>query len=148
MVPREETCACSGNFGSYWSGFDVRCHAGREFVKRTSNPKLHWNQYFASGPLILTFANVPAEKGCECRNRTTSPRQNRGMATTEDRAKLAQTIREARHAHQTLPAAIRRQGSAAVLCHPRRRSTFRLRHSRLRRQGRPARDVRGAVRQR
>src|ERR1700744_6426129 len=27
---------------------------------------------FASGPLIPAFAKVPAEKGCECWNRTTS----------------------------------------------------------------------------
>jgi len=26
----------------------------------------------SSGPLILTFAKVPAEKGCECWNRATS----------------------------------------------------------------------------
>src|SRR5262245_8842281 len=34
---------------------------------RTSNPKLHQNQLFACGPLILTFARVPAETGCEFR---------------------------------------------------------------------------------
>jgi hypothetical protein len=31
-----------------------------------SNPKLHYKHIFASGPLILTFANMPAETGCEC----------------------------------------------------------------------------------
>src|SRR6516165_5947843 len=36
-----------------------------------SNPKLHQKPIFASGPLIPTFAKVPAEKGCECWNRTT-----------------------------------------------------------------------------
>jgi hypothetical protein len=29
-----------------WSGFDVRYPLGRTLAKRTSNPKLHWNQYF------------------------------------------------------------------------------------------------------
>jgi hypothetical protein len=31
-----------------------------------SNPKLHQELIFARGPLILTFAKVPAEQGCEC----------------------------------------------------------------------------------
>jgi len=31
-----------------------------------SNPKLHWNPKFARGPLILTFAKVPAAMGSEC----------------------------------------------------------------------------------
>jgi hypothetical protein len=49
-----------------WSGFDIRYPPGREFVKRMSNPKLLQELEFASGPLIPTFAKVPAEKGCEC----------------------------------------------------------------------------------
>src|SRR5690242_9196806 len=49
-----------------WSGFDIRYSPGREFAKRMSNPKLHQNLIFASGPLILTFAKVPAATGCEC----------------------------------------------------------------------------------
>jgi hypothetical protein len=31
-----------------------------------SNPKLHENLIVASGPLILTFAKVSPEMGCEC----------------------------------------------------------------------------------
>jgi hypothetical protein len=46
-----------------WSGFDVRYPANRIEAKRTSNPKLHWNQCFASGPLIPTFANVFHREG-------------------------------------------------------------------------------------
>jgi hypothetical protein len=34
--------------------------------KLIKNPKLHQNLYFASGLLILTFAKIAAEKGCEC----------------------------------------------------------------------------------
>jgi hypothetical protein len=48
-----------------WSGFDVRDPTGHELAKRTSNPKPHWNQYFASGPLIPTFVKEPAEVGYE-----------------------------------------------------------------------------------
>jgi hypothetical protein len=48
------------------SGFDIRYPPGREFVKRMSNLKLHYELEFASGPLILTFAKASAEKGCEC----------------------------------------------------------------------------------
>ena len=64
-----------------WSGFDVRCPGGRDLAKRTSNPKRHWNQYFASGPLIPTFAKVSAATGRECWNRTT------GLAFVEFLAK-------------------------------------------------------------
>ena len=56
---------------AWWSGFDIRYPLRRESAKRMSNPKLHQNLIFASGPLILTFAKVAAEKGCECWNRTT-----------------------------------------------------------------------------
>jgi hypothetical protein len=35
-----------------------------------SNPKLHWRFSFAGGPVLLTFANMPAEKGCEWWKRT------------------------------------------------------------------------------
>jgi len=38
-----------------WSGFDIRYPPGREFVKRMSNPKLHQELEFASGPLILNI---------------------------------------------------------------------------------------------
>jgi hypothetical protein len=31
-----------------------------------SNPKLHQNLIFSSGPLILTFAKLDAATGCEC----------------------------------------------------------------------------------
>jgi hypothetical protein len=34
----------------------------RESLMRMSNPKLHSNHGFASGPLMLTFATVTAEK--------------------------------------------------------------------------------------
>jgi hypothetical protein len=37
-----------------------------------SNPKLHYKSKFGSGPLIPTFAKVPAATGCECWNRTTT----------------------------------------------------------------------------
>src|SRR6478609_8064867 len=61
------------------SGFDVRYPGSRILEKRTSNPKLHWNQSFASGPLIPTFANVSATMGCERWNRTTSVRRETAM---------------------------------------------------------------------
>ena len=67
--------------GHQWSGFDVRYLGGRDLAERTSNPKLHWNQYFASGPLIPTFAKVLAATGRECWNRTT------GLAFVEFLAK-------------------------------------------------------------
>jgi hypothetical protein len=50
----------------WWSGFDVRRPASRELMRRTSNPKLHHNFMMASGPSILTFANMPAPTGGEC----------------------------------------------------------------------------------
>ena len=53
-----------------WSGFDIRNVPCREFVVRMSNPKLHCNIYLLV-VLLLTFANVPAEKGGECQKRTT-----------------------------------------------------------------------------
>jgi hypothetical protein len=43
-----------------WSGFDLRHRPGRKLAKRMSNPELHLNLLFASGPSFLTFANVPA----------------------------------------------------------------------------------------
>jgi hypothetical protein len=49
-----------------WSGLDIRYTSSRKLTKRMSNPKHHSNLEFASGPMILTFAKVPAEKGCEC----------------------------------------------------------------------------------
>jgi hypothetical protein len=49
-----------------WSGFDIRDPPSRKLATRMSNPKLHWNPIFASGPLILTFARVPAAMGGEC----------------------------------------------------------------------------------
>jgi hypothetical protein len=52
--------------GTQWSGFDILYPVSRELAKRMSNPKLHWKPIFATGPLILTFAREPAEKGCEC----------------------------------------------------------------------------------
>src|SRR5690606_19387774 len=50
-----------------WSGFDIRDLASRGFAKRMSNPKLHWNPIFPGGPLILTFAKVPAERSASVR---------------------------------------------------------------------------------
>jgi hypothetical protein len=54
--------------GAENSGVDLvfATRLARGFVKRMSNPKLHQQPRFASGPLILTFAKVPAEVGCEC----------------------------------------------------------------------------------
>src|SRR5690348_15082497 len=58
---------------AHWrSGFDIRCPPGGKDCERMSNPKLHQNAIFCSGPLIPTFAKECAELGCECWNRTTS----------------------------------------------------------------------------
>src|SRR5580704_3881827 len=46
----------------------------------------------ASGPLILTFAKVQAEKGCECQNWTTSDRKARAWRLADPGANLARTI--------------------------------------------------------
>ena len=56
----------TSNRRRWWSGFDIRYSPSRALAKRMSNPKLHQHPMFASGPMILTFANVAAEKGCEC----------------------------------------------------------------------------------
>jgi hypothetical protein len=64
--PLAPALASSPSLISWWSGFDIRDPASRNFVKRMSNPGLHQKAIFANGPLILTFAKVPAETGCEC----------------------------------------------------------------------------------
>src|SRR5882762_4912606 len=70
LLPRESRHTAPGR-RLQWSGFDIRYPASRGRAKRMSNPKLHWNVSFASGPLIPTFAREAAEPGGECWNRTT-----------------------------------------------------------------------------
>ena len=52
------------------------------------------------------------------------------------------------HAHQAFPAAAGRKSPAALLCRPHRRPALHLRHSRLRREPRAARQFRGPVQER
>jgi hypothetical protein len=48
---------------AWWGAFDIRYPATAGFPMRMSNPKLHQESMFASGPLNLTFAKVPASPG-------------------------------------------------------------------------------------
>src|ERR1700722_2508354 len=55
------------------SGADLtfaKCQAANSFANVKSKAPL--KTIFSGGPLIPTFANMPAETGCECWNRTTS----------------------------------------------------------------------------
>src|SRR6266568_2404105 len=61
-----------GRSYGWWSGFDIRAPPSRGLATRMAKPKLHQNGLFAGGPLIPTFAKEPAERGCECWNRSTS----------------------------------------------------------------------------
>jgi hypothetical protein len=48
------------------------CHLPAATLKANVNPKLHQIDYFTGGPLVPTFAKVPAATGSECWHRTTS----------------------------------------------------------------------------